>query len=225
MNMHNNPSEPSRRGLWIAFFGPDGAGKSAVIEELSGKLETSFVGITRFHFRPRFRRQGVDWPPVTSPHAQPPRSILASLGKLVYWLLDCWFGYLVTIRPGMARSELVIFDRYLPDILVDPRRYRLPASCLRFAWLLVTLAPGPGLCILLDLPAEVVQQRKQEVSPEESQRQRAAYLSLFKGMPNTLIVDAGCPVDEIAHQVITAIYTFFINSSSQSPEASLIANL
>jgi hypothetical protein len=44
-------------------------------------------------------------------------------------------------------------------------------------------------------------------------------------MPNTLIVDAGCPVDEIAHQVITAIYTFFINSSSQSPEASLIANL
>jgi guanylate kinase len=64
MNMHNNPSEPSRRGLWIAFFGPDGAGKSAVIEELSGKLETSFVGITRFHFRPRFRRQGVDWPPV-----------------------------------------------------------------------------------------------------------------------------------------------------------------
>ena len=199
----------SHRGLWIAFFGPDGAGKSAVIAALSGKLETSFAGIGTFHFRPRFRRHGLNRPPVTAPHAQSPRSDLVSLGKLIYWLLDCWLGYLFTIRPAQARSRLVIFDRYLPDILVDPLRYRLAAGSEWFTRMLVRLAPGPDLCILLDVPAEVVQQRKQEVSLAESRRQRAGYRTCLRRMPNTLLVDAALPVDEIAQQIAAAIFILF----------------
>jgi thymidylate kinase len=223
--MHNSCFQAGRRGLWIAFFGPDGAGKSAVIAELVGKLEARFSGAEKFHFRPRFRRHGVDHPPVTAPHAQMPRSTVASLGKLIYWLVDCWFGYLMTIRPALANSQLVIFDRYLPDMLVDPLRYRLPASCRWFARMLLPLLPRPDLCILLDASAEVVQQRKQEVSLAESQRQRAAYLDMFEVLPNTLLVDAALSVEEVAQQIANAISVSFTGSCPTPREAFLIADL
>ena len=172
-----------------------------------------------------FRRHGVDSLPVTTPHAQLPRSTLASLGKLIYWLLDCWFGYLIAIRPAVTNSRLVIFDRYLPDILVDPLRYRLPASCRRFARMLLPLLPRPDLCVLLDVPPDIVQERKQEVSLAESQRQRAAYLDMFEALPNTLLVDAALSVDEVAQQIATAIFVSFTGSSTTSGEAFLIADL
>jgi thymidylate kinase len=218
-------SEITSRGFWIALFGPDGAGKSAVIECLTAKLAVNSSGTTKFHFRPMFHSRGIDRKPVTAPHARPPRSSLVSLGKLIYWLLDCWFGYWIVIRPATARSQIVIFDRYLPDVLVDPARYRLPLSSMRVARMLVRLAPRPDLCILLDVPAKVAQQRKQEVSFEESLRQRAVYLEMFKDLPNKLIVDAVCPVEEVTRQVAAAVFSFFSSSSSNSREASAIAGL
>jgi thymidylate kinase len=223
--MRNLADKPNPRGLWIAVFGPDGAGKSAVIDQLSGQLEASFAGVTRFHFRPMFRRQGGDDPAVTAPHSKPPRSGWASVCKLIYWFLDCWLGYLLTIRRKVASSQIVIFDRYLPDILVDPLRYRLPAGSLRFAQMLVAQAPHPDLCILLDVPADVIQQRKQEVPLAESQRQRTSYLAMFAALPNTLLVDASSSVDEVVQQIITAILAYLTNSSSPTLEAYLLANL
>ena len=85
---------------------------------------------------------------------------LISLLKLLYWLVDCWTGYLLTICPGRHRSELIFFDRYFPDITVDPLRYRLPQSTQWFAQWLVKLAPCPDLCVLLNADWEVVQARK-----------------------------------------------------------------
>ena len=216
----NGRSSP---GLCIAFFGPDGVGKSAVIEAVKLELGSAFSAVAQFHFRPMFGRQGLDRPAVTDPHAQLPRSRLISCAKLLYWLLDCWFGYLVVVRPARRHSWLVIFDRYYPDVLVDPVRYRLPASTLRFARWLATLAPRPDLCVLLDAPAEVVQRRKHEVSLAESQRQRLAYRAMFQSVPAKLLVNADAPVDQVAHQVIVATSTLLQRSSSQPLEAPLLA--
>ncbi len=223
--MHTAINKPGPPGLWIAVFGPDGAGKSAVIDQLTHQLDSSFSGIVGFHFRPQFRRHAVERPAVTKPHAKRPRCTLLSLAKLIYWLLDCWFGYLVTVRRAVAGSQLVIFDRYLPDILIDPLRYRLPAGSLPLARMLLPMAPCPDLCILLDVPAEVVQGRKQEVSPDESQRQRSAYLAMFEALPNTLLVDADCPVEQVTSQVINGLFSFMITTSSRLHEEWLSANL
>src|SRR5208337_1054481 len=161
--------------------------------------------------------------PVTQPHGKPPRGALISIFKLLYWLADCWYGYMVTIRPARAGSRLVIFDRYLNDILIDTRRYRLPKSCRWFAKLFVSLAPCPDLYVLLDAPAEVVQQRKPEVSPAESQRQSLAYLEMFRSLPNAFIVDAACPVDEVAQQVKNLIRESLTSQPVNRAEVSLIA--
>lgn len=210
-------------GLCVAIFGPDGVGKSAVIEQLTEQLSIPFSAVIQFHFRPMFGRQQ-DRPPVTDPHAQAPRSLLISSVKLIYWLLDCWYGYFIAIRPARRCSGLVIFDRYYPDILVDPQRYRLPASGLRFARWLAALAPRPDLCVLLDAPAEVVQRRKREVSPAESQRQRLAYLAMFQSMPVKLLVNADAPVNQVTRQVSAAVCALLQQDSMQQHEAFLLAD-
>ncbi|HME31153.1 MAG TPA: hypothetical protein VKG65_00225 [Terriglobales bacterium] len=213
----------NQRGLWVAIFGPDGAGKSTVIERLAREFSLPFHGMQQFHFRPMFHTQWMDSPPVTDPHANPPRSGPVSIFKLLYWLAACWFGYVLTIRPAQVNSRLVICDRYFDDILVDPRRYRLPKSSLWFANLIVPLAPRPDLYVLLDVAAEVAQQRKPEVSLSESQRQRLAYLDMFRLLPNAFVVNAASPLCEVARQVENLILESIPSRSVPRAEVSLIA--
>ncbi|MGB7555510.1 MAG: hypothetical protein WBM04_14150 [Candidatus Korobacteraceae bacterium] len=218
--MHNTfKNQPS---LWVAFFGPDGAGKSAAIQQLTQELSI-FPNIKRFHFRPMFTRRWQDSPPVVDPHGEPPRGFLFSIFKLLYWLADYWYGYLIVIRPAHHTSTLVVFDRYYYDVLVDPERYRLPSSTLRFAQLVARLVPSPDLCILLDVPAEILQQRKPEVTGAESQRQRLAYLQMFQSMPNAFVIDAARPLDEVTQQMKSAIFDVLVNRANDRTGVSLIA--
>ena len=217
------PSSP--RGLWIALLGPDGAGKSAVVSQLQQQLEPAFARVSQFHFRPMFGKSASGRTPVTHPHAQRPRSSLISLFKLIYWLLDYWYGYLFVVAPRLRRSELVVFDRYFLDTLVDPRRYRLPIRVLGVADWICGLAPRPDLCILLDAPSHVVLRRKREVSPGETRRQRLAYLTMFESLPRSVIVDAERPIADVAQQITAAVLSRAINLSSHEPDAELIANL
>jgi thymidylate kinase len=212
------------RGLWIAVYGPDGVGKSTVIEAVKRQVKTAFSAVTQFHFRPMFGSMRVHHPPVTAPHSRPPRGCLFSSAKLVYWLLDCWCGYLLVIHPGVRHSELAIFDRFYSDILVDPRRYRLPASVQPLARWLTRLAPRPDLCILLDAPVEVIQHRKAEVPSTESQRQRLAYLAMFRSLPNNLIVNVDRPVSEAAQQISAALLAHHPSPELEKGKGLLIAN-
>ncbi len=221
--MRGSGSFKERSGLWIAVFGPDGAGKSAAIQRLTAQLSLSFREIKRFHFRPRFRRGWQDSPPVTNPHGKSPRGFLLSILKLLYWLADYCYGYVAVIRPALLNSALIVFDRYYPDVLVDPVRYRLPASTLRFAKLLAQLVPSPDLYILLDVPAEALQQRKPEVTCDESRRQRLAYLQMFQSMPNAFIVDAACSLDDVTQQMKAVLVEAMANRTQDRNEVSLIA--
>ena len=56
--------------------------------------------------------------------------------------------------------------------------------------------PEPALWILLNAPAEILQERKQEVSPEETARQCRAYLEFIRSRKNYAIVDASQPLEK-----------------------------
>jgi thymidylate kinase len=169
-----------------------------------------------------FKRQEQRSFPVTDPHARPPRSLPVSVLKLLYWVVDYWFGYLAVIRPALLSSTLVLFDRYYDDLLVDPKRYRLPVSSLHFARLLARLVPRPDLYVVLDVPAELVQQRKAEVSCAESRRQRIAYLQMFRSLPNALIIDAAEPVDNVTRQMRSIILHTLATRAQDPTGVSLI---
>ena len=196
-------------GGWIAFMGPDGCGKSSVIETVSKTFAPAFRNVDRYHMQPKIlRKGGASTGTVTDPHGLPPRGLLASILKIFYLVTDYWLGYLLRIRPAMIRTGLVIFDRYIYDLLVDSKRVRYggPAWLLKLA---ARIVPGPELVILLDAPPEVLWTRKQEVSFEEVARQQQAYLQLAHQLPSAIIIDAAQPLPDVLHDVSEAVIAHF----------------
>jgi thymidylate kinase len=192
-------------GLWIAFIGPDGCGKSTVLQSVGRELAPAFREVRTFHLRPRLiGRRHTSAGPVSEPHGRPPRGVWASVAKVLDLVADYLFGYVAWLRPALIRSSLVVFDRCFFDLLVDSRRIRYGGP----RWLLQLAArilPQPDLVILLDAPADVLWKRKQEVPFPEVIRQRAAYLELARGRDNTVIVDAARRVDDVVHDTLIAI--------------------
>lgn len=192
-------------GSFVAVYGPDGAGKSTVVDQVAGRLSPVFRRTRVYHLRPHLgRRTWAPGSPVTDPHGKPPRGWWTSVAKAAHWWLDATAGYVLRVRTQLARSTLVIFDRYIDDILVDPRRYRYggPAWVIR---LLRRLTPRPDLTVILDAPVEVLQSRKAEVTPAESERQRLAYRELAERDTPSIVVDAGATLYDVVRQVEGAV--------------------
>lgn len=192
-------------GCWIAFIGPDGCGKSLVLDAVSREFAPSFRTVRPFHLRPRLiGRRPSNHGPVTDPHGQPPRGKVASLAKVLDLWLDYVLGFAARIFPGLIRSDLVLFDRCFYDLIVDSKRIRYggPPGLLRSA---ARTAPSPDLVILLDAPPEVLLSRKREVPPAEAARQRAAYLDLARTLPSAVVVNAAQPADDVIHDALAAI--------------------
>lgn len=189
-----------RCGLHVVFLGPDGVGKSTVIEHVQRDMLPAFLHSTYLTFAPGLIPGRFAAPKPGGPHSLPPRSLPASLAKAAWWLVCYTVGYLATVHPTRARAGLVINHRYLMDAMVDRKRYRYsgPAWILRAIW---WIAPKPDLVILLDAPPEVIQRRKQEVAFEETVRQRNGYRSIVTKLPNGHVVDASRPLADVVGDV------------------------
>ena len=197
------------------LLGPDGVGKSSVINGIGSGWSAGFRECKSYHLRPiPFRRQRQ---PETNcdPHGKPARGTLVSVFKLVYLLLANWLGYLAAVRPQLAQGTLVLFDRYFPDCLVDPKRYRLPPSCQCITKLIASLLPEPDLYLVLDAPMSVLQQRKREVTQEESERQRKAYAMGLARLPNLAVVDAARPLAEVVEGVLGRVIELHLAGSRE----------
>ena len=189
-----------RSGMHIVFLGPDGVGKSTVIDAVREQIAPVF---RRVQYQ-TFARSLLPNKPKESPHALPPRSLPASLAKAAWWLCCYTLGYYKSIHPTKARGGVAINHRYLIDAIVDPKRYRYsgPIELLRGIWRVV---PKPDLLIFLDAPAEVIQQRKQEVVPAEVVRMRDAYRALAAETANAVVVDTNQPIDATVAQVTRTV--------------------
>lgn len=188
--------------LKVVILGPDGAGKSSVIQGLIVRLKEGWPVVKMRHLKPRLAklRPGDPVTIVVDPHGKPRRSALVSLAKILVWLLEEWYANLFQDQ----RETLLICDRYYHDLLVDPIRYRYGGP----AWaakLVGQLMPKPDMWILLDAPPDVLQARKHEVPWEETSRQRDAYMVFVRKQRNHLIVDASRSLDKVIADVAHAI--------------------
>ncbi len=177
----------------IVVLGPDGAGKSSVIHGLIDKLAQNDCVVKMRHLKPFLviMKRVEPGAVVNNPHGRPPRSALFSLAKIFVWLMEEW-----CMNCFQDRSEtLLIYDRYYHDLLIDPKRYRYGGP-LWAAKMVSKLIPQPRLWVLLDAPAQVLQARKQEVSLEETARQRQAYLDFVRGQKHYIIINATQSLDK-----------------------------
>jgi thymidylate kinase len=194
-------------GVFVSVLGPDGSGKSTAITGLIAQVESVFRRCSLMHWRPMFVGRGRNERSTTNPHGRSSYSWIWSVTRAFVHLFDYIAGYHLAVRPQLVRSGLVVFDRYFDDMVVDPKRYRYggPPSLLR---VLRWLAPQPDLQLILDAPESVVLSRKQEQSPEEIRRQRAAYRKLAGDHDFCRVIDGSRTPSAVAAEASEAVIRY-----------------
>lgn len=184
----------------ICFLGPDGSGKTTVTDAVVTKVQDNFNGIQRYHLRTFFgnKRKTVDT--VSDPHSQENRAWFTSNLKLFYFLLDYWFGYIFL----MKKSNLVIFDRYYHDLLIDPKRYRFGGS-LYLASFITKFVPEPDIYFVLTAEPSLIQERKNEVSLNETIKQVKLYREFSIKNNRAMLIDTSNDIKTTVDKVTDAI--------------------
>lgn len=180
-----------RRGLMISFSGPDGCGKTTVIEMVRERLAVNTPVL--FHFRPTLLPnlgeaahkakviKEVDRN-FDKPHRAKRKGVLNSLIRLSYYSTDYIIGYFIKILPIRQRKHIVFFDRYFTDVIVDSERSSIFLN-FKFIAFLRHFIPGCKCNFLFYVKPETIRSRKQELEIEDMERiySRLDYLSSKRG--------------------------------------------
>ena len=86
------------------------------------------------------------------------------------------------------KNQLIIFDRYVHDLLIDKIRYRFNLNNSLTKYIL-NLFPEPHLWLFLKAPIEIIEKRKKELPRKELEKQMQAYMIFEKTKKNSLIID------------------------------------
>lgn len=163
-------------GLFLSVSGPDGSGKTTIIEMVMAELGMIYGdGAVHYtHFRPSLlpriaevakkarTMEKVD-DNYAEPHRAKPSGPAVSLARLGYYWLDYFGGYMRSVRSVLKRREVVLFDRYYYDMIADSFRSRidLPMPVLRFVG---RLLPLPENAFFLEVDPNEIHRRKQELT-------------------------------------------------------------
>jgi thymidylate kinase len=128
------------------------------------------------------------------------QSFVSSL-RLAKNLILANLGYGLRTRPLKRRGALVLVDRYYYNYFLDPVsvKYYGPQWLLQKAqaWF-----PKPDLVVVLKASTQTLLARKQELSPEEAERQNQILENLRFNAKDVLELDAGRPPEELAGRIL-----------------------
>ena len=162
--------------LVISFMGVDGVGKSTLITSLNKRLKKSSFKIKNLHLRPYLFLTDTRTV-IKNPHEEKSlNSKFISLIRILIWLFMYRIFFLVNLNK---KNQLIIFDRYAHDLLIDKIRYKfnLPKKITKF---ILDLFPRPHLWIILKAPIKLIEKRKKELPTKELKRQMREYLNFSK---------------------------------------------
>lgn len=168
----------SRTGFSIGFTGPDGSGKTTVIEMLLERIAPVFGTAHKYyHFRPMLFgnlgevahsagiKKEVDRN-FDKPHRGGKTGKLNSLLRLAYYSIDYIIGYFLKVKNVTRITRVVVFDRYFTDIICDSRRSRIYLSPKFLYWWKRLFIPSLNYNILLTASSDTILARKSELDEE-----------------------------------------------------------
>ena len=198
-------------GVFVAFEGGEGAGKSTQIELLAAALRTEGLSVLVTH-EPGATEVGARIRDLVLHHREP----LSQRAEALLFAADRAHHVDTLIRPALENGQVVLTDRYIDSSLAyqgvgrglsieEVRRIsRWAADGLR-----------PDLTVLLDLPAENGLSRArgrgaadklEGESLQFHERVRRAFRELAEAEPRYyLVIDARLPSDQIAIEVRAAV--------------------
>lgn len=205
-------------GMDIALLAPDGGGKSTILNALKEYNITSFAGVERKYIRPGLFRNIGQYKPNAqpemtdnpNPHGRKPDGSLKSWIRFLIYLIDFTLGYFIKVVPLKWQRKLIVFDRYYYDYYVDMYRYHysLPKWTPYFFSFLI---PAPTVTFILCAPADVIYNRKKELTLDETERQCLAFEGVAKKTKNAILINVDRPITEIVNEIIQHIVTIRID--------------
>ncbi|MSO27504.1 MAG: dTMP kinase [Candidatus Nanopelagicales bacterium] len=196
---------PTSPGVFIAFEGGEGAGKSTQEQLLAEHLTAAGHEVVRTR------------EPGGTPAAEAMRNIVLSpefigldaRSEALLFAASRGEHVARVIRPALARGAVVVCDRYLDSSVAYQGYGRdLGVERVRDLSLWATNNLLPDLTIVLDIDpviglTRITNPDRLEAEPiEYHARVRAAFLDIAKGDPDRyLVIDAVLPIHEIAKEI------------------------
>lgn len=187
------------QGISIGFTGPDGVGKTTVINQITEIFSELYQSIIVYHFRPAifgnlgevahsagFKKE-VDRD-FNKPHRGGKTGKVSSFIRLAYYSIDYIIGYFKKVLFATFRRKTIIFDRYYTDIICDGRRSRIHLPYKFLYAFGKCFIPSLDYNILLTASSETILARKKELDVEGIQaiNEKIDYLAKKKGYKKVL---------------------------------------
>jgi dTMP kinase len=222
-----NDSAARRRlrdgGVFIAFEGGEGSGKSTQIERLAAALRNSGRIVVATH-EPGATEAGQGIRDLLLHHRQP----LSPRAEALLFAADRAHHVDTVIRPALDAQRVVLTDRYIDSSLAYQGVGRkLTVEEIRRISRWATQGLMPDLTILLDIaPARGLARARGSAGGDKLEAEsvqfhdevRQAFLHLAEAEPRRYrVVDADRSADEVAAEVLAAVSELLSPSSTASP--------
>jgi len=202
-----------QKGMLVAISGMDGSGKSAHAHALVETLRAcglntrylwtragsqgGFLSLTKikiFGRKSAASGQSVDQK-VGAGRFQRTSRLLSARWRLIPWkvinVVDYCVFYNLMLRVRLLKRQVVVCDRYVPDIFVDIHSYVQEKPKAMWLRLLSWFLPRPTLSVLLTTPVDVALERSQDVECVDFIRRQAEVYSQAQRLLELTVVDNG----------------------------------
>jgi len=187
----------------ICFLGPDGSGKSTLINEI---IESPlFIYKKYFHLKPYDTSEASN-ESVSEPHSKKNYGSLLGIAKVLYLFFRYHIGWFKNVLKYRFKNTLIIFDRYYDDILVDSLRYRL-GNVMPLVKIVDFIIPKPDLYFVLHGSAETLYSRKQELSYKTILTLLDKYKVLAEDR-GYILLDVEKPVETLVFDIVKEMSKF-----------------
>lgn len=188
-------------GLFVCLIGPDGSGKTTIANGLREEMKDVFDVVRYYHghwgILPELKTYYNAVAPLLAKEQKAVHSdnVICGQGSawfglargllyVLYYSLEYILGHFLLFR-AKAKGELVLFDRYFYDYMIQPAYSRVPRWLLR---LIERFLPRPDVLIWLHNEPEVIHQRKPELSASQVQQQAEVCKNIVERYPKNAYV-------------------------------------